>query len=116
MLGLFPHVTFMVEQDSWLYLCDPENGVLVFDLFGGYARTLPVIGASEIQVRDGSIIYVKDGALHVYDPKRFTTDLPITWLVRPDAPRPLAVRIEQGRLYALFPGRVVIAEADSAKR
>lgn len=115
-LGFFPHLTFMVEQDSWLYLCDPENGVLVFDLFGGYARTLPVVGASDLQVRDGTIIHLKDGVMGIYDPKRFATDLPVTWLTKKEVPRPLDVRIEQGLLYALFPGRIVIAEAEGAKR
>ncbi len=115
-LGFFPHLTYMVEQDSWLYLCDPENGVLVFDLFGGYARTLPVVGTNMIQVRDGAIIHLRDGVFSIYDPKRFTTDLPITWLVERDVPRPLEVRIEQGKLYALFPDRIVIADAENAKR
>lgn len=113
MLGFFPHPTFMVEEDGWLYLCDPENGVLVFDLFGGYVRTLPIIGARTIEVRAGTVISLKDGVLQTYDQKSFSTELPVTWLCGKDVPRALDVRIEQGRLYALFEDRIVIARAEA---
>lgn len=115
MLGFFPHPVYMVEDDGWLYLDDPENGVLVFDLFGGFVRTLPIMGASTIEVRSGNVVFLKDGVLHTYDPKRFTTELPVTWLASKEVPRPLDARVEQGRLYALFPDRIVIAQAEPGK-
>lgn len=116
LLGFTPHPSSMVEEDGWLYVCDPEQGVLVFDLFGGYAKALPVIGAGAVEVRAGAVLYLKDGVLHRYDLKSFNVDLPITWLVGKDIPRALDVRIENGSLYALFPDRIVIGTAEPQKK
>jgi len=31
----------MIEYSDELYLCDSTNGIFVFDLFGGYKKTIP---------------------------------------------------------------------------
>jgi hypothetical protein len=111
LLGFAPHPVQMVEWDSWLYVCDPENGVLVFDLFGGYDRTLPIVGAEAIEVRDGTVLYLKDGVLHTYDLRTFAIDLPVTWLVGARVKGLRGVRIERGLLYAHYPDRIVVAPA-----
>ncbi|HRN37049.1 MAG TPA: hypothetical protein PLL18_09075 [Flavobacteriales bacterium] len=41
-LGFTPQPTYMEEADDRLYLVDPGNGVLVFDLFGTFIRTCPL--------------------------------------------------------------------------
>lgn len=111
MLDLSPHPVFMTEADSWLYVLDPELGVLVFDIFGGYAKTIAIVGALSLEVRDGRILYLKDGVLHSYDLKSHTIDLPVTWLSSAREKGLRDARIERGLLYALYPDRVVIAPA-----
>lgn len=111
LLGFTPRPIIMQEFDSWLYVCDPEAGVLVFDLFGGYARTLPIVGATSMEVRDGHILYMKDGVLHSYDLKSFDISMPITWLTKADGPRPLNARVERGLLYAHFADGVEVRPA-----
>lgn len=106
LLGFTPHPTYMVELDGWLYVCDPGNGVLLFDLFGAYARTLPVKGAERMEVRNGRIWYVQDGKLMAYTMRDLATE-EVPW------PAPVEgavqdVRIERDRLYRLTPEGVVI--------
>lgn len=106
LLGFMPHPTYMVELDGWLYICDPEHGVLLFDLFASYAKTLPVKGAQRIEVRGGVLWYVADGRLMSYDMKRFSTE-EVPWPTPLDTVT-LDVRIERGHLYRLTPDRIVI--------
>ena len=108
LLGFSPRPVHMQEHDGWLYVLDPENGVLVFDLFGGYARTLPVVGAMRFEARDGHLIYLKDGVLHSYDLRTGEVDLPVTWIGLPGNPRPMDARVERGLLYVHYPERIVI--------
>lgn len=108
LLGFSPRPVHMQELDGWLYVLDPENGVLVFDLFGGYARTLPVVGAPRFEARDGHLIYLKDGVLHSYDLRTGEVTLPVTWIGRSGTPRPIDARVERGLLYVHYPGSIVI--------
>jgi hypothetical protein len=109
LLGFAPRPVFMQEHDGWLYVCDPEQGILVFDIFGGYSRTLPIVGVNIFEVRDGHVIYLKDGVLHAYDLKSFDVDLPITWLATSKEKGLREARIERGSVYALYTDRIVIA-------
>lgn len=95
----------MTEDDSWVYLYDPEHGVFVFDSFGTYSKLIPIIGADRIQVRSNGIFFqMKDGLLK-YDLLNFDQvmiDLPVTsWK---------AIRVEKGRLYLLTFNGVQIYE------
>lgn len=112
LLGSTPRPVMMQEFDSWLYVCDPEQGVLVFDIFGGYAKTIPIIGTGSIEVRDGHILYLKDGVLHSYDLRSFAISMPITWLTSMKERGLRDARIERGALYALYADRIVIAPVD----
>jgi len=109
LLGSTPRPVMMQEFDSWLYVCDPEQGVLVFDIFGGYAKTIPIIGTGSIEVRDGHILYLKDGVLHSYDLRSFAISMPVTWLTSMKERGLRDARIERGALYALYQDRIVIA-------
>ncbi|HEY0976131.1 MAG TPA: hypothetical protein VGE21_01570 [Flavobacteriales bacterium] len=109
LLGITPHPTYMTEYDSWLYVCDPEIGVLVFDLFGSFSRTLPIQGAQTVEVRDGAILFVKDGVFMRYD----LLTMEITPLVWPEAVARLRVkqaRVERGQLSMLTDEGIVVDE------
>jgi len=68
-----PH--FMMEANGKLYMSDDHYGILVFDIYGNYIKTIPIKGISEFQIADSKIIYYADSALHSYDQKtlEFTT-------------------------------------------
>jgi len=104
LLGFTPHPLQMQELDNWLYMNDPEHGILVFDLFATYYKTIPILGAERFEVRGNDVWSVKHGVLHRYDRLTFANDhfpLPGTGTVR-DA------RIERGRVYVLRDDRIDI--------
>jgi len=111
LLGFTPAPTYMTESDSKLYMVDPERGVLVFDLFGTFMRTLPILGAQTIQVRDGLVWFVSDGAMHRYDMRLLTID-EVAWPTSADSLAPRDARIEHGRLYRLMPDRILVDRLD----
>ncbi|UTW64485.1 hypothetical protein KFE98_10195 [bacterium SCSIO 12741] len=57
LLGFIPEPIYMREINNWLYVVDPDRGVLVFDIFGAYYKTIPICCPAEIQVKDGNLIY-----------------------------------------------------------
>ena len=59
---------FLVEYNNKVYLNDTTNGILVFDNFGTYLKTLPIFGLSNFQVRDKFLIYInKSGEIEAYN-------------------------------------------------
>lgn len=56
-----------IELDERLYLNDPETGILVFDLYGAYLKTLPIRAQDELNVLDGKIYYREGNQLFYYD-------------------------------------------------
>jgi hypothetical protein len=104
LLGFTPHPIQMQELDNWLYVNDPEHGILVFDLFATYYKTLPITGAERFEVRGNDVWSVQHGVLHRYDRLTFANEhipLPGTGSVR-DA------RIERNRVYVLRDDRIDI--------
>lgn len=106
LLGLTPAPVAMQEHDSRLYVNDPAHGLLVFDLFGTYVRTIPLTNITCFEVRGDSIHYLQDGAIQIYDMRSFATDT----LTIPDALRTdmLGFRIERGRLYVHTPTGIAL--------
>jgi hypothetical protein len=107
LLGFTPHPTQMQELDNWLYVNEPEHGILVFDLFATYYKTIPVRGATRFEVRGNDLWYMEGDTLHRYDRRTFTADhfpMPGEGTVR-DA------RIERGHLYLLREDRIDIVPA-----
>ena len=104
LLGFTPHPTHMQELDNWLYVSDPDEGILVFDLFAAYYKTIPITGIERFEVRDGAIYFFQDGVLQRYDLRSFAIDpLPM-----PEGHTVLDARMERGRLYLRTPDRILI--------
>ncbi|MBP6390312.1 MAG: hypothetical protein KA352_05415 [Flavobacteriales bacterium] len=108
LLGLSPEPVQMQELDNWLYVNSPKHGILVFDLFGTYYKTIGVLGAQRFEVRKEGLFYMRDGRFERYDLLSFATEpLPMPPLSELDALRD--ARVEQGHLYLLLQDRIVIA-------
>jgi len=60
---------YMLERDNFLYLNDPAVGILIFDKYGSYYKTIPVQGLSSFQVFNNKIIYTIDDEISIYDVK-----------------------------------------------
>lgn len=65
-LGMTINPNHMLERDGYLWVNDPERGILVFDLFGTYYKTIPLKGLSSFQKVGEQIVYFKEGKLHTY--------------------------------------------------
>lgn len=63
----FTQPCFMVETGSRLFVSDKNNGILVFDVFGGFLFKIPLKNVCEFQVKENSIIYFTEEYLCIYD-------------------------------------------------
>lgn len=71
LLNISPNPTFMIEYNNWLYVNDPAHGILVFDIYGTYSKTIPLRGLERLQVRGEHIYYFQDGHFHSYNMRSF---------------------------------------------
>ncbi|MEO5569651.1 MAG: hypothetical protein ABIT08_11580 [Bacteroidia bacterium] len=91
---------FLVESEKWLWMSNPASGVLIFDMFGTYLKTLEIKDASDlenIQVNDDKIILSHGNTLKETN----QSDLKSTEITYPELKDALKIRIEQNRLYVL---------------
>jgi hypothetical protein len=68
-IGYEPQPNFLHEWGDWVYLNNPETGILVFDIFGTYFKTIPIKGLNSFQIAGDNILYFKDGKLMSYNLK-----------------------------------------------
>jgi len=66
-LDFVPQPNYMREYNNWLYLNDPEQGVLVFDWYGSYTKTIPVKGLKKFVIRADKLFYITGKLLESYD-------------------------------------------------
>jgi hypothetical protein len=69
-LDFVPNPNYMREYNDWVYLNDPEQGVLVFDWYGSYTKKIPVLGLKKFVIRADKLFYIKAGVLESYDLKK----------------------------------------------
>lgn len=87
----------MTEKNRMVYLNFPGTGILTFDQFGTYSRTLPVFPDNDFQVTDESIFYLHQGSFNRYDLKTNTEEK----ITLPDVDNYQAIMIQQEYLYIL---------------
>ena len=58
---------YMVETNDNLYLNNPETGILVFDKFGTYYKTIPVKELDNFQIKNNKIYFTQNGIFGYYD-------------------------------------------------
>ncbi len=54
----------IVERNNRIYLNNPKTGILVFDNFGQFTQTLPILNLTDFQLINNQIFYQKDNKLH----------------------------------------------------
>lgn len=62
---------FMIEKNDYIYLGIRGEGILLFDSYGTYIKTFPLLNISLFQVNNGVISYYHDGELYFYDTNNF---------------------------------------------
>jgi hypothetical protein len=74
-LGFALQPSWMIEADNYLFINTPDKGILQFDVFGTYMRTIPIKGIEKFDVSGESIIYTdQEERLHLYQIKTFGED------------------------------------------
>jgi len=85
----------MVEKNRMIFVHVPETGILIFDRYGTYSKTLPVFPDNVFQVTDESIFYTTKKILYKYDLNTFTNTL----VELPENSEILDINIQPGFLY-----------------
>lgn len=97
-----PYPNFMLERDNQVYMNDPQLGILVFDFYGSYGKTIPLKGLIKFQVTQGNIVYFKEQKLKSYTPSTFETKE----VQLPDTARLTNALISKDKLLLLKPDSV----------
>lgn len=66
LLGQTPNPNFILERDNQVYVNDSALGILVFDQFGSYNKTIPLKGLTRFQVLQKQIVYQQGNDLISY--------------------------------------------------
>ena len=59
----------MLEYDNKVYINNPKTGVLIFDIYGTYYKTVPVKDLNYFQPLGDRIYYQKDSCISSYNIK-----------------------------------------------
>lgn len=86
------------EKNQTVFLCDPKEGILLFDAFGRYLKTLDLKGIADCQVLGDELYYLEKGQLKAFNMKSLTGKS----LKLPEGlHNPKQVRIVSDRLFVL---------------
>jgi hypothetical protein len=91
--------TNMREFSNKLYMNNPKTGILVFDIYGTYIKTIPIKGLDNFQVFENKIVYLRDNHLVEYNTLRYEESkekLPIEALSAHLQKNRLAIRQKDG--------------------
>jgi hypothetical protein len=101
LLGTDLKPNFMIEHNGYIFLNNPLEGSLIFDIYGTYFKTIPVKGLQHFQVKDNFMFYYLDGILKSYNIKDLTQK-ELTFKNVTD------VRIEKENYFLFYPDSVVV--------
>lgn len=74
LLSIDLNPSFMLEYNNYLYLNDPNIGILLFDIFGAYFKTLPIKSINKFNVVGNKIFYKKENKFYSYELKNYETE------------------------------------------
>jgi hypothetical protein len=64
---------YMQEHNNYLYLNCPNEGILVFDIYGTFYKTIPLINLKEFNIVNGDVFYYDNHHLKQYQAQTFNT-------------------------------------------
>jgi hypothetical protein len=67
--GFEVHPGFLMEYDNMVYLGDTNQGILVFDRYGAYLKTLPFKGVHSLQIAGETLFMNLGNEIWAYDMK-----------------------------------------------
>ncbi len=98
LLGVSPEPETLLSRNNLVYANDPDLGILLFDDFAQYVRTLPLSGLRDVQIFEYRLVGSQDGALLLFDLETLTEQR----LAPPGAEAGvLQMEMQKDRLYVL---------------
>ena len=93
---------FILEKNGQVFVNDPTLGILVFDNFGAYYKTIPIKGLQKFHILQEQVIYYQDDKLRSYNPVTFDAKM----ISLPDTTNVLQAVIEKNRIAILKSDRI----------
>lgn len=94
--GLALNPNYLIQYNDKVYLNNPLTGILVFDIYGTYYKSIPIKELTVFQVKDESILYYQAPELHSFDVKTLNEEK----YLLPDSSAMMA-RTEKDHLFLL---------------
>lgn len=69
LLGIELQPDALIEYDNKVYLNNPATGILIFDIYGTYYKTIPIKGIKQFQPFNGRVFYSTGTDIKAYDLK-----------------------------------------------
>lgn len=95
--GLNVNPNFLVENNGFVYMNDPTNGIFVFDRYGTYFKTIPIKIETSFQIIENELLYIQEEKLFAIHLKTFTE----REILMPAHGKLKSARIENQQLYLL---------------
>ena len=93
---------FIVEKNGQVFVNDPKVGILVFDNFGAFYKTIPIKGLQKFHILQEQIVYYQDEKLRSYNPVTFDAKM----ISLPDTTGVMQAVIEKNRIAILKSDRI----------
>jgi len=87
---------FLMEYNNKVYLNNPSEGILVFDVYGTYYKTIPIKNLNEFQVHGDNLLYYSGNQLKSFNIKLLDEQMQSL----PDSTA-ISVRLEKDKLFLL---------------
>lgn len=95
---------YLYDNNEFVFVNDSAVGILVFNVFASYVRTIPIKGCLDFKIIGDELYYKKDRQLRTYHLKTFTESV----FTLPDTSFTQEISIEKERLYLMKPDAVEI--------
>ena len=96
LLNMEINPNYLLEHNNMVYLNNPKVGILIFDIYGTYYKTIPLKGLQEFQLNTDHIFYYQDKKMMTFNLKTLDQN----FIELPDT-NSIAAAIEKGKLYLL---------------
>ena len=97
-------VTHLFDNGERLFMVDSTNGILLFDVFASYQKTIPLKGIAEIKILDKYFFYYANQKLNKYN---WQTGQSNSYNM-PDTTNVIKLSVEKERLYLQKPDSVYL--------
>ena|ERR1700741_1565298 len=99
------HPNYLMEYNGYVYLNNPADGILVFDIYGTYYKTIPLKNLRAFQLNEEEIYFYENKQLKAYQTKllnEYTMPVPDTSISN--------ARVDKGRFYFEYADSVSVKE------